>query len=70
MNKNQKAFWSMLIGFCCVATSFLYSEGVFQVFDIGTAMLLAMIYLFCAVPIYLYVKKDKINLKVGLSKVI
>lgn len=64
MSKNQnKAFWSIYIGFSITVTLFFYSESVLQNLDLGTSIILTIIYLLCAIPIYLYVKKggDKID---------
>lgn len=59
MNRNQKvAFWSMFIGFCFTATVALYSQGAFNKFGIGGAIMLVAFYLGVALLIWWYVRSS------------
>jgi hypothetical protein len=59
MSQNQKkAFWSIFIGFCVIATSAIYPQGAFENISYGGAIVLTILYFIVAIFIRLYVKSN------------
>lgn len=59
MSKNQKrAFWSMFIVFCVLATALIYPQGVFENLSIGGALILTVSYMIVALFIRGFVKSN------------
>lgn len=59
MNKPQKrAFWSIYISFCVVATIFLHMQGAFSYQGMAAEVILVASFLVVGFFIYLYVKNN------------